>query len=44
MHSIGGYAYLLLFLLTAGEASAFIGLFIPGETALLLSGYMASRG
>jgi membrane protein DedA with SNARE-associated domain len=33
-----------LFVLTAAEASAFIGIFVPGEVALLLGGYLAWRG
>ena len=42
--AVGPYAYLLLFAMTAAEASAFVGVFVPGETALLLAGYLASRG
>lgn len=47
VHSIGDlgpWAYLALFLITATEAAAFVGLFVPGETTLLLAGYLASQG
>ena len=38
------WGYVLLFLLTALEASAFVGLFIPGEAALLFAGFLAYDG
>jgi membrane protein DedA with SNARE-associated domain len=38
------WGYVLLFVLTLLEASAFIGLFVPGETALLVAGVLASQG
>jgi membrane protein DedA with SNARE-associated domain len=38
------WGYVLLFALTALEASAFVGLFVPGETALLLGGFLAYQG
>jgi membrane-associated protein len=42
--AVNPWGYLLLFLLTALEASAFVGLFVPGETALLLGGFLAYQG
>ncbi|MBC7373260.1 MAG: bifunctional DedA family/phosphatase PAP2 family protein, partial [Frankiales bacterium] len=37
-------AYALVALLVAGEAAAFLGVFLPGEIALLLGGVLASQG
>jgi membrane protein DedA with SNARE-associated domain len=42
--SVNPWGYVLLFLLTLLEASAFVGLFIPGETALIIGGVLAARG
>jgi membrane protein DedA with SNARE-associated domain len=42
--AINPWGYVLLFTLTLLEASAFIGLLIPGETALLLAGVVAQQG
>jgi membrane protein DedA with SNARE-associated domain len=42
--AVNPWGYVLLFVLTMLEASAFIGLFIPGETALLLAGVLAQQG
>jgi len=42
--AVNPWGYILLFLLTLLEASAFVGLFIPGETALLIGGVLAQRG
>jgi membrane protein DedA with SNARE-associated domain len=42
--AVNPWGYVLLFALTALEASAFIGLFVPGETALLLGGFLAYQG
>jgi membrane-associated protein len=36
--------YLVVGLLAFGESAAFVGLFLPGETALLLAGMMAGTG
>jgi len=36
-------AYLLIFLLVFGEAALFIGFVLPGETAVVLGGVLASR-
>jgi undecaprenyl-diphosphatase len=42
-HQASPWAYVLVGLLAALEASAFVGLFIPGELALLTGGYLAQR-
>jgi membrane protein DedA with SNARE-associated domain len=42
--AVDPWGYILLFALTLLEASAFIGLFVPGETALLLAGVLAQQG
>ena len=34
------WGYLLIFLLAALEASAFVGLFVPGDAALLFAGFL----
>lgn len=36
-------AYLLIFLLVFGEAAIFVGFVLPGETAVVLGGVLASR-
>ncbi|MDQ3878298.1 MAG: bifunctional DedA family/phosphatase PAP2 family protein [Actinomycetota bacterium] len=38
------WAYVLLFVLAAAEASAFVGLFVPGETAMLVAGVLCYQG
>ncbi len=38
------WAYIVIGALAALEASAFVGLFIPGELALLIGGYIAHQG
>ena len=38
------WAYIVLGLLAAAESAAFVGLAIPGETAMLLGGVLAFRG
>ena len=40
----GPVAYLLIVALAFGESAAFIGLFLPGETALIVGGVLASQG
>ncbi len=42
--AINPWGYILLFLLCLLEASAFVGLFIPGETALLIAGVLSQQG
>ncbi len=37
-------AYALVFLLVFGEAAVFVGFVLPGETAVVLGGVLASRG
>ncbi len=41
---ISPWGYIILFGLTLAEAAAFVGLLIPGETALLVAGVLANRG
>lgn len=36
--------YLIIFILVFGECSAFFGLIIPGETAIILGGFLAFTG
>ena len=47
MHGLGPvlepWGYVLLFAVVALEASAFVGLVVPGETALLLAGVLVSQ-
>lgn len=38
------WVYVLLFAITAGESSAFLGLVVPGEAAVLGAGALASQG
>jgi membrane protein DedA with SNARE-associated domain len=40
----GLWSYALVFALTAGETSAFIGLFLPGETLILFAAALSARG
>jgi membrane protein DedA with SNARE-associated domain/membrane-associated phospholipid phosphatase len=40
----GDWSYLIFFLGAALECSAFIGLLVPGETLVLMSGFLANRG
>lgn len=40
----GPSAYLAVAVLAALEASAFVGLFVPGELAMLIGGYIAFQG
>ncbi|WP_329140383.1 DedA family protein [Streptomyces sp. NBC_01476] len=42
--SLGTWAYLLVFLLTAGETGALVGLLLPGETLVIFAGALAGRG
>ncbi len=48
LHSLealaGATAYVVVGILAALEASAFVGLFVPGELALLAGGYIAQQG
>ncbi len=38
------WAYIVLGLLAAAESAAFVGLAVPGETAMLLGGFLAYQG
>ncbi len=38
------WAYIVLALLAAAESAAFVGLAVPGETAMLLGGFLAFQG
>lgn len=42
--STGWWIYLVLGGLAFGEAAVFLGVVLPGETALLVGGYLAARG
>ncbi|MDQ2623056.1 MAG: VTT domain-containing protein, partial [Actinomycetota bacterium] len=41
---LGAWTYLLIALLTFLETGAFVGLIVPGETALLIAGAVAGQG
>jgi membrane protein DedA with SNARE-associated domain/membrane-associated phospholipid phosphatase len=41
---LGNWAYLLIFLAATLESAAFLGLLVPGETLVLLGGFLASVG
>jgi membrane protein DedA with SNARE-associated domain/membrane-associated phospholipid phosphatase len=42
--AMGAWAPVLVFLLAAGESAAFLGLFLPGEVAVILGGVIAGTG
>jgi len=42
--ALGGWALVLIFFVVTLESSAFLGLIIPGESAVLLTGALASAG
>jgi membrane-associated protein len=48
LRDLGGalvpWGYVILAAATALEAAAFLGLFVPGETVLIVAGVLASRG
>jgi membrane-associated protein len=44
VETAGVWSYVLVFALTAGETSAFIGIVLPGETLILLAAALAGRG
>jgi membrane-associated protein len=44
VESIGVWAYVLVFVLTMGETSVFIGLVLPGETLVLIAAAIAGAG
>jgi membrane protein DedA with SNARE-associated domain/membrane-associated phospholipid phosphatase len=41
---VSPWAYIVLGLLAAAESAAFVGLAVPGETAMLLGGFLAYQG
>lgn len=41
---VGPWIYLAVFLAAASEAALFLGLVVPGETALLVAGVLAANG
>lgn len=41
---LGHWSYLIFFLGAALECSAFLGLLVPGESLILVSGFLASQG
>jgi undecaprenyl-diphosphatase len=42
--TLGSWTYLLVAVLAFGETGAFIGLFVPGEVAVILGGAVAGQG
>lgn len=44
IEAAGWWSYAVVFALTAAETSAFVGLLIPGETAVLIAAAIAGRG
>jgi membrane protein DedA with SNARE-associated domain len=44
IEAAGWWSYLVVFAVTAGETSAFVGLLLPGETVILLASAVASHG
>ncbi|KAB2977542.1 DedA family protein [Streptomyces sp. SS1-1] len=44
IESAGWWAYLLVFAVTVSETSAFLGLLVPGETAILIAAALAGKG
>jgi membrane protein DedA with SNARE-associated domain len=41
---LGHWSYLILFLAASLECAAFVGLFVPGESLMLASGFFAQQG
>lgn len=44
IETAGWWTYVIVFLLTAAETSAFVGLLVPGEAAVLLAAAVAGQG
>jgi membrane protein DedA with SNARE-associated domain len=44
IEAAGWWSYVVVFAVTAGETSAFVGLLLPGETIILLASAIAGRG
>lgn len=41
---LGHWGYVIVFALAAAESAAFVGLFVPGESVVIVSGFLAARG
>lgn len=41
---LGHWGYLIVFAVAAGECAAFLGLIVPGESLVLITGFLASQG
>jgi undecaprenyl-diphosphatase len=41
---VGSWSYLVIFLAAALESSAFVGLFVPGDTVAVMAGFLAWEG
>jgi len=41
---VGNWGYLIVFLAAFLESSAFLGLFVPGESIVVLAGFLTSQG
>jgi membrane protein DedA with SNARE-associated domain len=44
VHLLGHWSYLIIFLAAFLEGAAFMGFLVPGETVVVLSGFLASEG
>ncbi|MGW8742419.1 DedA family protein [Streptomyces sp. NPDC055794] len=44
IESAGWWSYLLVFAVTVGETSAFVGALLPGETVILIAAALAGKG
>ncbi|MGX9889383.1 DedA family protein [Streptomyces sp. NPDC002276] len=44
IEAAGWWAYVVVFAVTVGETSAFVGVLLPGETAILVAAAMAASG
>ena len=44
IHLLGHWSYLLIFLAAFLESAVFMGFIVPGETIVILSGFLASQG
>lgn len=41
---LGHWGYVVIFAVAAGESAAFLGLIVPGESLVLITGFLASQG
>jgi undecaprenyl-diphosphatase len=41
---LGNWGYLIIFVIAVLECAAFLGLFVPGESLLLVAGFLCHRG